>query len=105
PIGPFLLVETSRGSRFTHTGGLLAGGWHELSARASGAETALFVDGVRYASPPSNATFSAGSGRIHIGRGFVGVLDDVAIYPSVLSDGFILRHAVDGYPVGIRGVV
>src|SRR5690606_29106031 len=41
----------------------------------------------------------------HIGRGFVGVLDDVAIYPSVLSDGFILRHAVDGYPVGIRGVV
>ena len=66
------------------------GAWHQLALSVSNGTSVLYVDGRRAA---ANATVGSsavpGDGRIHIGRGIRGDIDNVALFAAPLSDAAV----------------
>ncbi|KKM17709.1 hypothetical protein LCGC14_1673060, partial [marine sediment metagenome] len=80
--------------------------WHHVVATKTGATSLLYIDGVDVTDTVTDSTMVNTGTAFHIGRRvtasdsfFDGSLDEVAVYPSVLTPAQILAH----YNAGITG--
>ncbi|KKN83862.1 hypothetical protein LCGC14_0295150 [marine sediment metagenome] len=85
-------------------------GWHHVVATKTGATVLLYIDGVDVTGAVTNDTMVDTNDDFHIGRRvaasdefFNGSLDEVAVYPTVLTATQVLEHynAGVGDPLGI----
>ena len=66
------------------------GSWHQVALSVADTTAALYVDGQRVASAnTAGSSATPTDGLVHIGRGFRGNIDNVALFAAPLSDGMV----------------
>ena len=87
--------------------GITTGNWHHVAVTYSPGEQKVYVDGVEVGSASHGGSLMTNGDPVHVGqdqffggRFFDGVIDDVRIYASVLSQADILAIIAEGAPCG-----
>ena len=89
----------------TSTTTITGAGWHHVAATKNGAAVVLYIDGVDVTGVITDSTMVDTITDLNVGRFSTGIqywngsLDEVAVYPSVLSAATILAH----YNRGVEG--
>ena len=73
------------------------GAWHQIALSVSSATAVLYVDGRRVATAATGGSSAVpADGLVHIGRGFRGNLDDVALFAAPLSEAAVSSQFSSG---------